>query len=250
MLLPTEKTQPKQKLEDYSILLYGQPKIGKSTFCSRMDNPLFLATEPGLEALSCYEVKVPDWQTFIRVCGELSKGNHPFKTIVIDTVDNLWKCCAEFIKEKQGIQHESDLGFGKGWQLIKDEFFRVIRKLSLLPYGLVFTSHVESYEVKTRVSTINKAVPSIPRSGRDIVLGMVDIILYAESVRTNEGSIRVIRTQPDESWEAGDRTEHAFGRKLPSTLPLSFKKFEQAFYNQPEEETAGGTDDVDEPAEG
>ncbi|SDZ00159.1 ATP-binding protein [Thermoactinomyces sp. DSM 45892] len=246
MLLPTEKTHPKQKLEDYSVLLYGQPKIGKSTFCSRMDNPLFLATEPGLEALSCYEVKVPDWTIFVKVCAELSRGKHPYRTIVIDTIDNLWKCCAEFVREKQGIQHESDLGFGKGWQLVKDEFFRVIRKLSLLPYGLVMTSHVEITEMKTRTSTISKAIPSIPKSGREIVLGMVDIILYAESMRTNEGAVRVIHTQPDEHWEAGDRTEHAFNRKLPATLPLSFKRFEQAFYNHPDKEPdteeAGGAE--------
>src|SRR5690606_38728108 len=92
-LLPTEKRKPKQRLEDFSILLYGSPKIGKSTFCSQMDHPLFLATEPGLEALEVYEVKVPDWKTFLQACAEISQGNHPFKTIVIDTVDNLWKAC-------------------------------------------------------------------------------------------------------------------------------------------------------------
>ncbi|SDY22392.1 ATP-binding protein [Thermoactinomyces sp. DSM 45892] len=236
LLLPTEKKEPKKKLEDYSILLYGQPKIGKSTFCSQMDNPLFLATEPGLEALSVYEAKVPDWTTFLGYCSLLEKGDHSFKTIVIDTVDNVWKSCSEYIKERQGIQHESDLAYGKGWQMVKDEFFRAIRKLSLLPYGLVFISHVDLIEVKTRVSTINKAVPSIPKSGRDLVLAMVDLILYAESVVTNEGEIRVLRTGPSENWEGGDRTEHAFGRKLPHTLPLDFGQFQSAFYNQTNQE--------------
>lgn len=67
MLLPTEKKQPKQKLEDYSILLYGQPKIGKSTFCSQMDMPLFLATEPGLEALSVWG----EFESIIHLNGNL-----------------------------------------------------------------------------------------------------------------------------------------------------------------------------------
>ncbi|MDQ0417898.1 hypothetical protein J2Z48_002082 [Croceifilum oryzae] len=233
--LPTEKKEPKTKLEDYSLLLYGNWKIGKSTFCSQMDSPLFLATEPGLEALSRFEVKVPDWSTFLRCCSLLEKGDHHYKTIIIDTVDNLWKSCSEFVKEQQGIQHESDLGYGKGWQMVKDEFFKAIRKLSLLPYGLVFTSHVEFIEVKTRVSTITKAVPSIPKSGRDMILGMVDLILYAEAVVANGEEIRVLRTQPSENWEGGDRTEHAFHRKLPAALPLSFREFEKAFYNQTEE---------------
>ncbi|MFD1423402.1 ATP-binding protein [Laceyella tengchongensis] len=232
MPLTTQKKEPKKRLEDYSILLYGQPKIGKSTFCSEMDMPLFLATEPGLEALPVYEEKIPDWPTFLKKCAEIQEGNHFYKTIVIDTVDNLWKCCSEHVKERQGIQHESDLGYGKGWQMVKDEFFRAIRKLSLLPYGLVFISHVELVEVKTRVSTVTKAVPSIPKSGRDLVLAMVDIILYAESVVTDQGEVRVIRTQPSENWEGGDRTEHAFNRKLPPVLPLNFDRFQAAFYNK------------------
>lgn len=226
-LLPTEKRKPKQRLEDYSILLYGTYKIGKSTFCSQMDNPLFLATEPGLEALEVYEVKVPDWITFLQVCAEIAQGGHPFKTIVIDTVDNLWKACSEYVREKLGIMHESDLGYGKGYAMVRDEFFRVLRKLSLLPYGLVMTSHVELVEIKTRTMTITKAMPTIPKSGREIILGWVDMILYAESVVTNDGEIRVIRTKPSENWEAGDRT-----KRLPPTLPFDFEVFRKAFYGQ------------------
>jgi hypothetical protein len=226
MLLPTEKKQPKQRLEDYSILLYGQPKIGKSTFCSQMDHPLFLATEPGLEALEVYELKVPDWKTFNQACAAIAKGDHVFKTIVIDTVDNLWKACAEYMREKLDIQHESDLGYGKGYMMVQNEFFRVIRKLSLLPYGLVMTSHVNMTEVKTRTATITKAIPTLPKSGRDVVLGMVDIILYAESIETDDGETRILRTKPSEKWEAGDRT----GR-LPATLPLDFQTFHEAFHN-------------------
>jgi hypothetical protein len=98
------------------------------------------------------------------------------------------------------------------------------------------TSHVDLIEVKTRSNTITKAVPTIPKSGREIILGWVDMILYAESIVTDNGEVRVIRTQPSENWEAGDRTEHAFGRKLPHTLPLNFKRFEAAFYNKPDKD--------------
>lgn len=230
MLLPTEKTQPKQNLEDYSILLYGHPKIGKSTFCSQMDQPLFLATEPGLKALSVYEVQIPDWPTFLNACAEIAKGEHSFKTIVIDTIDNLWTACAEYVRDKMGIQHESDLGYGKGWTLVRNEFSRAIRKLSFLPYGLVMTSHAELSQVKTRTAEITKAVPTVPKTGRGFIIGLVDIILYAESVETNEGEVRVIRTKPSEKWEAGDRT-----KRLPEVLPLDYSTFSDAFHNQQDE---------------
>jgi hypothetical protein len=87
MLLPTAKTPPKASLSDYTVLVHSRPKAGKSEFCSHADNALFLATEPGLNALEVYQVPITSWDDFLAACGEIAAGNHPFKTIVIDTVD-------------------------------------------------------------------------------------------------------------------------------------------------------------------
>jgi len=87
MLLPTAKTPPKASLSDYTVLVHSRPKAGKSEFCSHADNALFLATEPGLNALEVYQVPITSWDDFLAACGEIAEGNHPFKTIVIDTVD-------------------------------------------------------------------------------------------------------------------------------------------------------------------
>jgi len=146
---------------------------------------------------------------------------------VIDTVDNLYKACSEHVKKKNNIQHESDLDWGKGWQLVADEFTRAITKLSLLPYGLVMISHAEYVEIKTRTATITKAVPTLPKGARKAALNMADVILYAESVVTDDGEVRIMRTKPSENWEAGDRT----GR-LPATLPLEYADLYSAFYGE------------------
>ena len=224
--LPVKKTPPKQKMEEQIILIYGPPKIGKSTLASQFDNPLFLATEAGLNNLEVYQVPVPKWEEFLGYCKEIAIGKHDFKTIVIDTIDNLFKACSEYVRKKNNIQHESDLDWGKGWSLVKDEFSRALTKLSLLPYGLVMISHADFIEIKTRTAKITKAVPTLQKSAREIILGMSDIILYCESTVTDrEGEIRIMRTKPSENWEAGDRTG-----KLPETLSLDYQAFYNAFY--------------------
>lgn len=228
-MLPKEKTAPKERLDDYIILLYGPPKIGKSTLASQFDKPLFLATEAGLNALEVYQVPVATWDKFLAACKEIAAGGHDFKTIIVDTVDNLYKACSEYVKKKNNIQHESDLDWGKGWQLVADEFTRAITKLSLLPYGLVMISHAEYVEIKTRTATITKAVPTLPKGARKAALNMADVILYAESVVTDDGEVRIMRTKPSENWEAGDRT----GR-LPATLPLDYADLYKAFYGKGE----------------
>ncbi len=114
-MLPTAKTQPKPDLADLTVLVYGQTKIGKSTFCSQSDGALFLATEPGLNALDVYQVPIQSWDDLLSACAEITEGKHPFRTIILDTIDNAYKFCTDYIVKKYKIEHESDLGYGQGY---------------------------------------------------------------------------------------------------------------------------------------
>ena len=228
-MLPTAKTQPKPDLADLTVLVYGQTKIGKSTFCAQSDRALFLATEPGLNALDVYQVPVQTWEELRNACGEVEKGEHPFKTVIIDTIDNAYKFCTDFTVKKYNIEHESDLGYGKGYALVNNEFQRVLTKLAFLPYGLFLISHAKETEIDNRTEKYTRVVPTLPDKARKIVLGMADMVLYcgleaADGEGKEKVFRRVIRTKPSLYYEAGDRT----GR-LPETIDLDFNRFMDAF---------------------
>ena len=228
-LLPTAKTAPKPDLADLTVLMYGQTKSGKSEFCSHTESALFLATEPGLNALDVFQVPIQGWDDLLAACAEIVAGQHAFKTIIIDTVDNAYKFCADYILKKFKVEHESDLGYGKGYALINNEFQRVLTKLAFLPYGLFLVSHSREIEVETRTGKYTRVVPTLPDKARKIVLGMVDMVLYCDlevrpGLNGEDGTRRVIRTKPSLYYEAGDRT----GR-LPETLELDYPTFIEAF---------------------
>jgi hypothetical protein len=228
-ILPTAKTPPKPALADLTVLLYGQTKAGKSEFCSHAEGALFLATEPGLNSLDVYQVPIQSWEDLLAACAEIAEGQHPFRTVVIDTIDNAYKFCSDSVLKKFKIDHESDLAYGKGHALVNNEFQRVLTKLAFLPYGLFLISHAKEIEVETRTGKYTRIVPTLPDKARKIVLGMVDMVLYCDLDLTpgEDGAQhlrRVIRTKPSLYYEAGDRT----GR-LPETLDLDFRKFLDAF---------------------
>lgn len=225
MLLPTQKTPPKPDLADLTVLVYGATKIGKSTWCSHADNAIFLSTEPGLNSLEVFQVPVRSWDELLTACGEIAEGNHQFKTVILDTVDNAYRMCAEHVCRKFKVEHESDLGYGKGFALINNEFQRVLNKLAFMPYGLYLISHSQETEIETRTGKYNKTVPTLPEKARKIVLGLVDMILYCdiETAAGADGKMiarRVMRTKPSLYYEAGDRT----GR-LPEVIDLDYARF-------------------------
>jgi hypothetical protein len=228
-MLPTTKTHPKQDLADLTVLIYGRSKIGKSTWCSQSEGALFLATEPGLNALDVFQVPISSWDDLLAACGDIAEGKHPFKTIIIDTVDNAYRMCSEYICKKFKIEHESDLGYGKGWALINNEFHRVLTKMAFMSYGLFLVSHSVEKEIETRTGKDTRIVPTLPDKARKIVLGMVDLILFCDLEITkdedgNPSYRHVMRTKPSPNYEAGDRT----GR-LPETIDLDFRKFIEVF---------------------
>ncbi len=228
-LLPTEPTRRCTDLSAFNFVVYGPPKIGKTTLASRFPASLFIATEDGQNSLECFRVGVDSWPGFLAVAAELMEGNHAFQTIIVDTVDNLWGLCQRFICEKKGVEHESELAYGLGAELIRTEFFRALTKLSMLPYGLVLISHAVTKEVTTRTGTTHRVVPSFREREQGRLLGMADFILYCDlmPVPGADGKPqvqRVIRTKTSENYIAGDRT----GR-LPDPLPLDFDVFKREF---------------------
>lgn len=228
-LLPTTKTPPKTSLEDFTYLIYGKPKIGKTTFANQFENTLFIATEAGLTGQEAYQVPVDNWETFKKVVEELAEEKHIFRTVAIDTIDNLYKFCIEWGNSSLGIVHQSDAAYGKAYDLINSEFLKWLTRLSLLPMGLIMISHAKEREIKPRAGMPYTYIsPTLPEAARRIVIGMADLILYFdmayEQIGENTVEKRVIYTQPSNNFEAGGRINW-----LPPVLPLDFHIFKQEF---------------------
>lgn len=226
-MLPTKKREPIKDLSQEIIFIYGLPKIGKSSFASCFSNAVFLSTEKGLNHLEVYEVEIKRWLDFLTALDDLEKDPKDFKTVIIDTADNLFMFCQEWVYQKYNIRHESDLEWGKGWAMVEKEFRRQLTRLSKIrTLGLVLVSHSEQRDIKKRGIGEPETIitHTLPNKARKLISGMADMILFFE---VDDKGNRVIRTKPTTGYEAGDRT----GR-LPGTLPLNYEAFLKAYYGK------------------
>lgn len=224
--LPKKKIKPAFDINAVTMLLFGPPKIGKSTFCSRFEDALFLATESGLNYLETFNVRINNWSDALDVLTALEADNR-FKTLVIDTVDQLWLFCVTELLKQYKVSFVGDLPFGKGYALIENEFQKFIQRLVALKRGIVFISHSQLDDIDTLQGNVRRFVPTIPARVRSIVMPLVDVIGFAvveTSIDPNGERVerRVLHTQAGTLWEAGDRT----GR-LPEVMPFKFTVFKQ-----------------------
>jgi len=224
MSLPTEKSKIVESLADYIILVYGRPKIGKSPFCNNFPNALFLATEPRLKHIECYKTDIHNWPDFLNTCGDIAGGKHEYKTIIIDTVDLLVAQCSEYVCKKYQMEYPGDMPMGKGWYLVTSELKRALTKLASLPYGLVMVSHSKQETIETPTKKFNRWTINIGGKNGDVVLDMVDIILFMDSAVKDKKEVGLIRTKSSAHWEGGDGT-----KRLPTTIEYPIDKPEIAY---------------------
>lgn len=244
MALPTEKSAPSLNPDRLKALLYGPPKVGKSTFASKInpDHTLFIATEPGLGALEVYESPVGSWAEFRQVGADLAADRKQFEVVVIDTVDELYRMCSDHVCADLGIKHPADADYGKGWAAVRDEFALRVGKLTALGLGVWFISHAEDREVKKKVGSKTVTQPSLAGQGRKFLTGFVDYIFLAAWESDEEGDKRVLYTQGAEHHEAGGRVPEG-AKPLPSPLPLDAATLRKAMAESlvPTEEAAKHT---------
>lgn len=224
MALPTEKTMAVKTPNLTTMLLYGPPKIGKSTIANSFPKALFVAAEEGLKFLDAYKQGVRTWEEVLGIQKDLLKPGHDFQTVVFDTADALFTLCTDYVCKKLNIDHPSDEDWGKGWAALRDNFQKLVTPLAApdlngkTRFGLIFLSHDRDVEVKGRVTKTKRTTCTLPGTARRVLLPMVDVVGYCGFARDKNGEPtdeRIVTFKPTEVIEAGDRT----GR-LPDYLPM------------------------------
>jgi hypothetical protein len=229
--LPTKKSSIKTSIYDYTTLIHGVPKIGKSTFCAEMEGALFIPFEPGLDALSVHQIPVEKWTDLGEIYSLLKTGDHNFKVVIWDTASAAYDLCLAHIAEIRGTHPENE-DYGKGWNAVNAKFVNGVSKFASLPTGLVLISHSKELNLKSRTGEYIKMVPAFSPTLRNMLNRTVATTLYfsTEQITDKDGETTIERrifTTPSLYHEAGTRIR-AF-KDVPKTLPLDFHAFAELF---------------------
>ena len=252
-ILNIEPTVISRDLKGKYMLIYGKPKTGKTTLASKFPKNLLIAFEKGYNAIDGIKaVDINSWSDFKLILRQLKKpeAQAMYDTITIDTTTIAYDMCEQYICAQNAVQSIRDIAWGQGWGLAKKEFESCLRQITMLGYGLVLISHIETRKEKTADdSEIEILAPSMPKRCYEVVNQIVDIIGYIATEWDEMGnSERWLYTRQTPTVMAGSRFPY-----LAPKIKLGYKELVDAINDaidlQRERDGATVVDKVDKKVE-
>lgn len=173
---------PKNELKKVNITprifyIWGESMSGKTFLASKLPAPVILNTDGNGVKISTPSVEIQSWEHFVNLILEIEKGQHTFKTIVIDLVDDIktmmdLAIIEDYNKKKEANKEEAesiaDIPFGRGFAIAKNLWKQLMMRLSKLNYYIVFISH-------SKQNGDGEAEPALEKQYCNMLQGRCDI---------------------------------------------------------------------------
>ena len=210
-----EPSKISRDLKGKFLLIYGQPKTGKSTFGSQLPRALFMNFEQGTNALAGIKSQpILRWTDAKKVLTQLRKpqAKEIFDTIVVDTASIAWQLCEKYICQRENVDSIRDVPWGQGWNMLRQEFSEFWREITLLGFGILFIAHSKDKPTEMRNEdgeAITAVCPDLPNQCYTIINSIVDIIGYLQVQMNPDGtSERFLYTRSTPTIFAGSRYQY------------------------------------------
>lgn len=221
------------------IVLYGPEGIGKSTFASRMPDPVFIDTEGSTKKLNVRRMDRP--QSFAMLLEEvryIRQNPRLCKTLVIDTADWAEMLCIRDLCAKNKKTGIEDFGYGKGYVYLAEDFGKLLNELEEVIHTgvhVLLTAHaaMRKFEQPDEMGQYDRWEMKLGKKTAPLLKEWADMVLFANyktvTVKTAEnkvkaqGGSRVMYTSHHPCWDAKNRDG------LPEELPFDFAQIAHLF---------------------
>ena len=181
------------------ILIYGPEGIGKTTFASKLPDPVFIDTEGSTlhYDVTRFPYPVTSWQMVLSDVKDIIKEPTACKTLVIDTADWAEHLCEAAVLSNHQISSIEDAGYGKGYTYIREEFSVLLNLLTEVTnkgVNVVLTAHAQmrKFEQPDALGSYDRWELKLSKQVAPLVKEWSDVIIFANfktyTVETSKGS--------------------------------------------------------------
>ncbi len=220
-------------------VVYGPEGIGKSTFASKFPEPLFIDIEGSTRYMDVARTQKPtSWPLLLSFVKEVQRDPTICRTLVLDTADWAEQLCTKHICDSRDVQGIEDIGYGKGYVYVYEEFGRLLNELSLVVdrgVNVVITAHAKmrKFEQPDELGAYDRWEMKLNKQTSPIVKEWADMVLFAnyKTIVVNvdgqgaqkgknkvQGGKRIMYTTHNPCWDAKNRFD------LAPELPFDYSE--------------------------
>jgi|TARA_R110001592_G_scaffold86408_2_gene254908 Cdc6-like AAA superfamily ATPase len=223
MELPKEKVKASRK-SPKNMIIYGPPKIGKTTMLSLLNNCLIIDLEDGSDMVDALKIKANSLADLQKIGGEIIKAGKPYKYVAIDTISKLEEWCegyakAIYKKTPMGKNFDSknenlsvlSLPNGAGYLYLRMAYKEWMDKLNKLADHVILVGHLKDKMLEKQGKEV--AVKDLDLTGKikQITCANADAVGYIY----REGEETMISFNSMDDVTAGSRCAHLKGATMP-----------------------------------
>ena len=222
-------TLPKQKVKatrksPKNMVIYGPPKIGKTTALSQLDDCLIIDLEDGSDMVDALKVQVNDLSELTEVGKAIMKDGKPYKYIAIDTITKLEEWCEEdakriYMATPMGKNFEQknpgasvlSLPNGAGYLYLRIAYKKWIDRLNKLADHVILVGHLKDKMLEKKGKEVAAKDLDLTGKIKSITCANADAIGYI--YREDDGTMVSFNSLDDVT--AGSRCDHLKGQTMP-----------------------------------
>ncbi len=222
-------TLPKQKVKatrksPKNMVIYGPPKIGKTSALSQLDDCLIIDLEDGSDMVDALKVQVNDLSELTEVGKAIMKDGRPYKYIAIDTITKLEEWCEEdakriYMATPMGKNFEQknpgasvlSLPNGAGYLYLRIAYKKWIDRLNKLADHVILVGHLKDKMLEKKGKEVATKDLDLTGKIKSITCANADAIGYIY----REDDVTMVSFNSLDDVTAGSRCDHLKGQTMP-----------------------------------
>ena len=170
------------KTAGIKLVLWGQAGTYKTTFASKLPNPLFIDPNGGSRYVNVNREDVSKWEEVQGLLNKVEKGEEDCQTIVLDEFTDTQGLLERWYCAKNGKEGLGDFGHGKGYSGFRGEMGKVLRQLGRLSAAginiVIITHSIGKTFGNPEGPDYDKYIPTLDKSIWSNLFGFADAVLY------------------------------------------------------------------------
>lgn len=218
-----------------TLIIYGPPKVGKTSITSALPNNLIVDCEDGSDYVTALKVKIENLAGIRELEKNLREKSYPYRYITIDTIDKIEEWCEAdatqmYRMSLQGKNFQGrsvlELPNGGGYMWLRTSFHKYFGLIKTLAPRVILVGHIRDKFVGTEGKEVAAKDLDLTGKIKSIVCSNVDAIGHC--YRNAKGELHLSFVTSD-NVVCGSRCDHLKGKEFKFNSLASVEDWKQIY---------------------